>query len=193
MPRPCAAASPVAEECPICFEEHSPDRMRSMLPCKHRFCAACTRRAVQFQSRCAVCRGGLTGMTPRAHIPSNVTGRRNVPLTRRGKQPFGVVMGCDAADAACPIFVAIVRRGTAAARAGLHVDDRVWSLNGLPCTSHVVAGEILGRCQRVQLVVSRPVTRRKAAALPTEAHSRHRLRRWQVRWRRVRDLLAGRS
>ena len=113
------------EECSICFRENVV--LVSLLPCGHRFCRECVRRAACGTGmRCAMCRGTIVGVYPAEE-------QQNARVLRVGHGRYAGITVKD--DPRGGVQVVRLVPGDEA-EAVLRIGDVLASVNGLPAIHH---------------------------------------------------------
>ena len=134
-------------ECPICFHACRPVK----LACGHKFCAACLRLQLVRDTRCAICRQGITGASPPLVSPFASNRRVWIPSGEHAKlefEEFGVRCTPEGT------VISGIHAGSFAHRVGLRSGDVVVAVNGVPCTSRVYATYIFSSPHAETLCVS---------------------------------------
>ena len=114
-------------DCPICYDQMFARTSETIRPCGHAFCSACLRQSFSKKLECPLCRS-VPIASPGQFV---VTGR--VLLCHVSADcPPGITLTNDGPS----VRVVRVQKNDAAARGGLKRNDRIVSINALPCRSH---------------------------------------------------------
>jgi hypothetical protein len=130
--------------CSICYEPKC-DAVY-YIPCGHSFCRQCAAKALKFRPVCPLCRRDCAGLVSEGAgglgaPPSGTVARgyftRVVVVECTIRLGSGRHAGLTLTDSNG--FVVVQRMRDQSALSGLHVGDRVLSMNGVPCVHHADA------------------------------------------------------